>query len=108
MKSIGRVEITKMINKVESITCDLCGKEAKGDSWQEGVYIDPDEFYLASHNVNITICYEETGIHHNGGISKRIIDIDMCPTCFIGRFIIWLEKESNTRIEAKRHEDGCV
>ena len=76
-------------------TCDLCGKPSKGygSDWKGANYeVDETE-------IEVTIRQKE-GYNWPEGGSGTNYDIDLCPTCFLGKLVPWLRSQGAT-IEAE-------
>lgn len=75
MKHFKKIEEIKTINKLEKITCDICGQEFKpevGD--KEGITYDLVEF---SHTKGYV--YESYGDFYDG---RANLELDICGKCF--------------------------
>lgn len=66
---------------LDKTVCDMCGAETTDYySWPH-----------CHHSVNKTIIRYEWGFHYPEGNAISMFDIDLCPRCFEGELIPWLE-----------------
>ena len=91
----ARPETTE--KKCVTRACDLCGKKAeRGNEWEAAAYTVAD--------TELTMTVEcETGQSYPGSNSTEKWEIDLCPTCFVGKLVPWLRSQG-AKIEP---EDLC-
>ena len=68
------------------IKCDLCGLEASGLSWGSAIY------EMAETEVSVTVKQRQGTDYPEGGQGTEY-NIDLCPTCFKDRLVVWLRSE---------------
>ncbi len=73
--------ILKRTEYVDKICCDLCGKEDKQNNW------DSDSCY----DVQETEISWKTGFQYPEGGRGKDYSVDICPECFKGKLIPWVE-----------------
>lgn len=93
MRQYEKRHRTTEYSHLVKLTCDLCGEEAKGGDWQSSVY-EVNEVELA-----VTVRQKEGTSFPEGGHGQEYV-IDMCPTCFKDRLVVWL-KSQGAEIELK-------
>jgi len=77
-----------------SITCDLCHRTQEGtDRWEAAMY------EINETQVQITVLQKEGSSYPDGGSGDEVV-IDICPECFKGKLIPWVESHG-TRVERK-------
>jgi hypothetical protein len=73
----------------DSVTCDLCGKEFIGaDGEFDGGINWLDEAY---HSEITRVCYVVKDHYPDDYSESGKIDIHLCPDCFKGRLVPWLQ-----------------
>ena len=69
------------------IVCDVCGRKSDGDDW------DKDVYDATRVEVKLT-----TGTSYPEGGSGEEWDIDICPECFVGKLVPWVEAAGGVTI----------
>lgn len=73
---------TRTTNELVRLICDICGKE--GSVWREWA---PSLMY---HDADTTIEYTFGTSYPDGGSSTKLV-LDICPDCFTGKLVPWVE-----------------
>ena len=81
-KKYKKETVTKTVNRLVKIVCELCGREAKNGDWS------PDKYGVEE----VTIKYRDGSIYPEGG-SGTDYEVDICPVCFDDRLIPWLKSQ---------------
>ncbi len=83
--------ITAQREELESLTCDLCGKQVPVDDWthSEG---DSGQFRIARTRVSLREGY----VYPEGGSGEEV-EYDICPECFKTKLIPWIESQGAHR-----------
>ncbi len=65
-------------------SCDLCGKKAEGgDEWSGGSYSVDETEVTVTLECKVGSRYPECG-------SWTEWEVDLCPACFVGKLVPWL------------------
>ena len=65
---------------LDHIVCDVCGRKSAGDDWTK------DHYDATRITVKLT-----TGVSYPEGGFGEEWDIDICPECFVGKLVPWVE-----------------
>lgn len=84
MKTYEEKTITRIFNRVTSITCDLCGRQSITDrnSWSD-----------EETEVSETEIKYKTGEETNDEGYGNQITVDICPKCFTEKLIPWIKSQ---------------
>jgi len=85
MRKYKKVKEIQELNRLDEITCDICGK--KGKFAYEG---ETEWGNYTYEELTVTICMNEGNCYPEGGSGKRIY-FDICPVCFRNKLIPLLE-----------------
>ena len=93
MKSYEQRPHTGTYKAFVSRACDLCGLVSKSDrNWKD------DEYHIDETEVKLTV-----GIKEWDGRSDTEYTVDICPDCFKGKLIPWLQSQGAT-IQEKNYD----
>lgn len=83
-------KVTKEVTELVSTTCDLCGRP--DDRWGHGIW--QNEVAEGGHIISgdTTVEMSTSATFYECGASKSA-EVDICPECFVGRLIPWLESQ---------------
>lgn len=76
--------------------CDLCGVESKSEDWQGGAY-DVNET-----EIRVQIKARDGYCGYGEGFGQEW-EVDLCPACFKGRLIPWLQSQG-AAVDAKDYD----
>lgn len=72
MKHIKTTTVSRTLEEIESITCDICGTTHKGYSWAD------NSFDVLDTEISIT-----SGVaFFDGDKETKKVSFDLCPSCF--------------------------
>lgn len=81
------VELKEVKTKHIKITCDICKREAKKGSWNEGGVYEINET-----EIEVTVRQKEGTNYPEGGQGFEMV-VDLCPVCFKEKLVPWLESQ---------------
>lgn len=83
MRTYGTVTRTYEREELIGVTCDLCGREGEGASWEESLWRENQTA------VYTRVSQEEGESYEDCGSGQKYV-VDICPTCFKEKLIPWL------------------
>ena len=87
MSRIYKTEtVTREIETLDEIRCDLCGAVGKDGTWERGVW------EVNNTTVEVAIHQKEGQSYPEGGWGTEYT-IDLCPSCFVNRLVPWLQDQ---------------
>lgn len=91
---IKKIQPERIIDKVESVTCDLCGATAKNEGWQSS------QWEINETEIEIRVRHKDGSSYPEGGWGTKY-QVDICPDCFTEKLIPWFESQG---CKAKRED----
>ena len=82
------------MRKIIEVERTVTTRKVAGDDWNSDIY----------NTVDIRIELELAQYDRNGGGYGKDYLIDMCPVCFVGRFIKWIENCNKVIIKPVKWE----
>lgn len=82
MRTYKKKQYTSTVEALEKMTCDLCGREAPGGKWIDGVYEDKE----------VKVSFKTGHSYPDGGYYTKF-SVDICPGCFMDKVRPWLESQ---------------
>jgi len=79
---------------VDKVLCDLCGKDVNRD------LVGASSYEFDEVTVEIEVKRREGENYPEGGSGTETI-IDVCPECFRGKLVPWVESHGHAKIETK-------
>ena len=86
MRKVEKRTSVKEYEHLVSRTCDLCGAEAAGEGW------DSTKWNVNETEVEIEVRSKRGTEYPEGGCGTKIV-IDICPKCFMGKLIPWVNSQ---------------
>jgi hypothetical protein len=77
--------VTREEERTVAVTCDLCGKQAPRPEGHHGVWAD------GYHDVAEVTVQVRVGDSFPEGGNVQVREFDICPDCFDGKLIPWME-----------------
>jgi hypothetical protein len=93
-----QTEQTHIVTRCTKLTCDVCGREGAGDSWEAGLFEANDT------TMEVTVHHKDGMVDRDGGGAGDEYTIDICPECFKDKLIPWVESFGHAKIAAKYYE----
>lgn len=89
-------EIPSTRSVLDFMRCDICGAQTTDENaWPEHSqeFIDEDYGFSTEINEVSQIMWKEGGYYHYDGGQYNLIQVDICPKCFLTKLVPWLESQ---------------
>ena len=90
---ITTVELEDFVTK--HLVCDICGVKKEGGHWGPG----ENTSKTWDESIEITCRYYHAEVYTTGRGESLTKDIDICPKCFDGKLIPWIESFGFRKVE---------
>jgi len=85
-KIYERKEFTQVHEAVDKTYCDICGASCEGTKWPHSVH----GWSPAEAEVTVSFQWKTTPDEYDGSYVGRLLDIDLCPSCFMNKLVPWV------------------